>query len=164
MHRTLLSALALTAGLLPTAAASQHTFGQWTVDYNAESEVCWMSQAFDSGGGVSSEIDVFLPAGSAPSMTLRNSSWTMAEGDLSAEIWLSADWERAADETAPGTYHQADGATHIDLTLSELLFQKLASADAIVVRVAGGPFERYPIGPTRDAVDDLNECDYYMSD
>jgi hypothetical protein len=164
MLRMVFASLALAVAALPAAAQDAPVVrGQWSVDYNDEGDLCFMEQSFDTTEGATSGIVIGLPWDADAELVLRNSSWSMTEGTAPAELWFTADWERAADTTVTARYHKPDGTTHIDITLSDDQLKRLGTSEAIVVRVSGGgPFERYPIGPTQAALDEMGDCyDYY---
>jgi hypothetical protein len=163
MLRMVFASSALALAALPAAAQDTPVIsGQWSVDYNEEGDLCFMEQSFDTTEGATSGILVGLPWDADAELVLRNSTWSMAEGTAPAELWFSADWERAADTTVTARYHKPDAATHIDITLTGDQLKRLGASEAIVVRVSGGPFERYQIGPTQAALDQMWDCyDYY---
>ena len=162
MSRPFLSAAALAAAaLVSPGAAAQSGNANWTVDFDDEIGACWMQQEFNLDGGVTSSLTVDLPWDEDPLLIMRNSTWTMAEGDTSAEIWFSGDWQRTPDATASARFHQADGITHVDVFISYDLVERMGRTETLTVRVSGGPFERYAMGPTGGAVEDLLECDYW---
>lgn len=159
MLRWLWGAAALAVAALPAAAQDEPAIrGQWSIDYNGDSDLCFMEQSFDASDGATSGVLIALPFDANAEMVLRNSSWTMAEGTAAAELWFSADWERAADAAVTARFHKPDATTHIDITLYPDVLKKIDAAEAIVVRVSGGPFERYDVGPTHEALDELWLC------
>jgi hypothetical protein len=157
-RRFVAAALLSAAALLPYAAAAQSDFGRWSVEYDDSADICYMRQDFEPGSGVTTSLSVDMPWDAAPLLVMRNNTWTMEEADTSAEIWFSGDWERAADAAASARFHKAEGATHVDVTLSDDLLGRMGATGTIIVRVSGGPFERYEIGPTSAAVADLFDC------
>ena len=162
MIRPFLSAAALAAMvLLAPGAVAQSENGNWTVDFDDENGVCWMQQEFDLGGGATASLTVDMPWDESPLLVMRNSSWTMAEGDTSAEIWFSGEWQGAPDATASARFHRAGSNTHVDVFVTYDLVERMGRTETLTIRVSGGPFERYLMGPTAGAVEDLLECDYW---
>ena len=164
MIRPRLSAAALAAAaLLAPGAAGQSATDTWTVDYDDVDDVCWMEQEFHLPGGVTSSLGVDLQGDDGPILVMRNSEWTMAESETSAEIWFSGDWERTPDATAVARFHPVaeEGNTHIDVAFEFDWLDRMGATDTLTVRVSGGPFERYYMGPTDAAVAVLADC--YLS-
>src|SRR3990167_4607403 len=156
--KSVCAAVLALAALVPGAASAQADTGRWTVDYDVDNDLCWMEQTFDADDGATSSLGVDLPWDTTPLLIMRNSSWTMEQASTSAEVWFDGDWQRAADTIVSATVHKVDGLTHVDVAWSDDLLNRMASSEAMVIRVGNGPFERYTIGATGGAVASLFEC------
>jgi hypothetical protein len=155
------------------APASNHQFaadGDWIVHYAAEDgEVlyCYMRREFRPTGNAKAAIEINYSSGygftledAFASLIIENPALSNLAGDPPVEIWFDRKGDSPADARATASVHKDQDGSYLSVDIQDSVIQRLASANTLTMRVAGGSLDTYPVGPALTAVRKLVDCDH----
>ncbi|NCP19350.1 MAG: hypothetical protein GW855_09365 [Erythrobacter sp.] len=158
-------AIALVAICLPVAAGHAQSGLSWKYGDSEDFEACWAVSSYDHSSGAKAWVQIESNLDGHNLIMVERNDWKMQSPETTAKIVAGATTITIAGAT---TYHQIDGVTHLDISLTRTEMARLGKARIIRVTTADGKIaESFPLpGNVPGALGWINECldemEYYL--